>query len=76
MKKFTPVVKVKGFATQQTTRLSEKTLEKTQIASIFLAEVAAVFIFISVMVKETFTRDFELKSFCVSVFKSGINLCR
>jgi hypothetical protein len=41
MKKFTPVIKVKGFATLQSRRLSEKTLEKTQIASIFFAEVAS-----------------------------------
>jgi phospholipid/cholesterol/gamma-HCH transport system permease protein len=71
MKKFTPVVKVKGYATKQTARLSEKTLEKTQIASIFLAEVAAVFIFISVMVKETFSRDFELKEFLRQCYQIG-----
>jgi len=71
MKKFTPVVKVKGFATQQSRRLSEKTLEKTQIASIFLLEVASVFIFITVLVKETFSRDFEVKEFFRQCYQIG-----
>lgn len=71
MKKFTPVIKVKGFATQQSKRLSEKTLEKTQIASIFFAEVATVFIFITVLVKETFSRDFEFKEFIRQCFQIG-----
>ncbi|MDY0102711.1 MAG: ABC transporter permease [Lentimicrobium sp.] len=71
MKKFTPVVKVKGFATQQSRRLSEKTLEKTQIVSIFLADVAAVFIFITLLVKETFSRDFEFKEFLRQCFQVG-----
>ncbi len=71
MKKFTPVVKVKGFATQQSKRLSEKTLKKTQVVSIFLAEVASVFIFISVLIKETFSRDFEFREFLRQCFQVG-----
>ncbi len=71
MKKFTPVVKVKGFATQQSRRLSEKTLEKTQIVSLFLADVAAVFLFITLLVKETFSRDFEFKEFARQCFQVG-----
>jgi len=71
MKKFTPVVKVKGFATQQSRRLSEKTLEKTQIASIFFLEVASVFIFITVLLKETFSRDFEVKEFFRQCYQIG-----
>src|SRR5665811_260262 len=63
MKKFTPVIKVKGFATQQSRKLSEKTLEKTQIASIFFAEVANVFLFIKVIIKESFSRNFEFREF-------------
>ena len=71
MKKFTPVVKVKGFAIQQTRRLSEKTLDKTQIASIFFTEVADVFIFITVLIKETFSRDFEFREFLRQCFQIG-----
>ncbi|MDD2529245.1 MAG: ABC transporter permease [Lentimicrobiaceae bacterium] len=71
MKKFTPGVKVKGFATQQSKRLSEKTLLKTQVVSLFLADVAAVFIFIALLVKETFSRDFEFKEFARQCFQVG-----
>ena len=71
MKKFTPVLKAKKFASHQSTRMSEKTLEKTQIASIFFAKVANVFIFITVMIKETFSRDFEFKEFCRQCFQIG-----
>lgn len=71
MKKFTPVIKVKGYATQQSKKLSENTLKKTQIASIFFAEVANVFIFIGVLIKETFSRDFEFKEFLRQCFQIG-----
>lgn len=71
MKKFTPVIKVKGYATQQSKRLSEKTLKKTQVVSIFLAEVATVFLFITVLVKETFSRDFEVKEFFRQCYQIG-----
>lgn len=71
MKKFTPVIKARGFATQQSKRLSEKTLKKTQIVSIFLTEVADVFLFITVLTKETFSRDFEFREFLRQCFQIG-----
>jgi len=71
MKKFTPVIKVKGFATQQSRKLSEKTLEKTQIASIFFADVANVFLFMKVLVKESFSRNFEFREFFRQCFQIG-----
>ncbi|PKP34415.1 MAG: ABC transporter permease [Bacteroidetes bacterium HGW-Bacteroidetes-17] len=71
MKKIIPVIKVKGFATTQTKRLSEKTLAKTQIASIFFKDVADVFLFIKVILKETFSRNFEFKEFFRQCFKIG-----
>ncbi len=71
MKKFTPVIKARGFATQQSKRLSEKTLKKSQVASIFFAEVADVFLFITVLIKETFSRDFEFKEFFRQCFHIG-----
>lgn len=52
-------------------RLSETTLEKTQIASIFFAEVARVFLFITVLVRESFSRDFELREFFRQCFQIG-----
>lgn len=63
IKDFHSVKRVKGFATQQSAKLSENTLKKTQIVSLFLAEVAAAFIFIVVLIKETFSREFEVREF-------------
>ena len=71
MKKINPVNRVRGFATQQSRRVSEKTLHNTQVVSIFLADVADVFIFITVMIKETFSRDFEVKEFFRQCFQIG-----
>jgi phospholipid/cholesterol/gamma-HCH transport system permease protein len=69
--KFTSLDKVTDFATLQTTRLSEKTLAKTQAASNFLTDVADVFLFISRIVKETFSRNFEFKEFFFQCYKIG-----
>lgn len=71
MKKFTPITKVKGFANKQSTRLSDTALEKTQVVSIFLSEVADVFIFITILLKETFTWDFEFKEFLRQCYQIG-----
>lgn len=71
MKKLNPVVKIKGFASKQSTRLSEKTLEKTQVVSIFFKEIATVFLFINVIIKETFSRDFEVKEFLRQCYQIG-----
>jgi phospholipid/cholesterol/gamma-HCH transport system permease protein len=69
--KFTSLDKVTDFATLQTTRLSEKTLAKTEAASNFLTDVADVFLFISRIVKETFSRNFEFKEFFFQCYKIG-----
>ena len=61
MKKFNPVIKVKGFATKHSIRLSEKTLAKTEKANNFLADFADVLLFITRIIKETFSRNFEFK---------------
>ena len=71
MKKINPVIRAKGFATKQSTRLSEKTLEKTQVVSIFLTEVASAFLFMIVLIKETFSRDFEVKEFFRQCYQIG-----
>jgi phospholipid/cholesterol/gamma-HCH transport system permease protein len=71
MKKIIPVIKIKGFATEQSRRLSEKTLAKTQIASIFFKDAADVFLFIKVLFKETFSRSFEFKEFFRQCFQIG-----
>jgi phospholipid/cholesterol/gamma-HCH transport system permease protein len=57
--------------TRQTIRLSEKTLEKTEKATGFLTEVANVFLFLSVTIRATFSRDFEFKEFLRQCFQIG-----
>jgi phospholipid/cholesterol/gamma-HCH transport system permease protein len=71
MKKFNPVVKVKGFATSQSVKLSEKTLVKTEQASNFLTEFADVILFMVQIFKETFSRNFEFKEFFRQCFQIG-----
>jgi phospholipid/cholesterol/gamma-HCH transport system permease protein len=71
MKKFNPVRKVKGFATTQSVRLSEKTMAKTTMANNFLTDISDVFLFIIQIIRETFSRNFELKEFFRQCFQIG-----
>ncbi|NTW31226.1 MAG: ABC transporter permease [Bacteroidetes bacterium] len=71
MKKFNPVIKVKGFATKQSVKISEKTIAKTEIASNFLTDFADVLIFLTRILKETFSRNFEFKEFLRQCFQIG-----
>jgi phospholipid/cholesterol/gamma-HCH transport system permease protein len=71
MKKFNPVVKVKSFVTERSIRLTEKTLERTEKANGFFAEVADMFLFITRTARETFSRDFEFKEFWHQCFQIG-----
>jgi phospholipid/cholesterol/gamma-HCH transport system permease protein len=65
------IKKVQNFASTQTTRLSEKTLAKTEAASNFLTDFADVFLFITRILKETFSLNFEVKEFFFQCFKIG-----
>jgi phospholipid/cholesterol/gamma-HCH transport system permease protein len=71
MKDNHPITKVKDFATRHTIRLSDKTLSKTAEAHGFLTGVADIFLFISSIFRETFTRDFEFKEFFRQCFQIG-----
>ena len=71
MKTYYPVIKVKSFATKQSMRLSEKTLAKKEQASNFLTDVADVILFITRIIKETFSRNFEFKEFLHQCFQIG-----
>jgi phospholipid/cholesterol/gamma-HCH transport system permease protein len=75
MRKFSPIIKVipkiRGGATKQAIRLSEKTIAKTEKASNFFTEVADVFLFITRIIKETFSRDFEFREFLRQCFQIG-----
>lgn len=56
---------------QSLRKLSEKTLAKTQIASLFFADIANVYLFIVRIFKETFSRNFEFKEFFRQCFQIG-----
>lgn len=71
MNKIHPVKKVKGFATAQSLKLSEKTIEKTVLAGSFLTTLADVLLFMIRVFKETFSRNFEFKEFFRQCFQIG-----
>jgi phospholipid/cholesterol/gamma-HCH transport system permease protein len=71
MKKLVPITKVKNFATGQTIRLSEKTIERTQKANSFLMDIGNMGQFIARIVRETFSRDFEFKEFLRQCYEIG-----
>jgi len=71
MKKTDQSFKVKTFAREQSVRLSEKTISGTTDLSNFLASVADVFLFINQIIKETFSRNFEVREFFYQCFKIG-----
>jgi phospholipid/cholesterol/gamma-HCH transport system permease protein len=71
MGKISPVIKVKDFATKHSMKLSEKTLKKTASAGNFFTDVADIFLFITRITKETFSRHFEFKEFLRQCFQIG-----
>jgi phospholipid/cholesterol/gamma-HCH transport system permease protein len=71
MKKFNPVIKVKNIVTVHSIRLSEKTIAKTAEANNFLTNFADVFLFLKLIIKETFSRNFEFKEFLHQCFQIG-----
>jgi phospholipid/cholesterol/gamma-HCH transport system permease protein len=71
MKKFNPVIKVKGFATKHSVKLSEKTMAKSVKANSFFANIADVFLFIAQITRETFSRNFEFKEFLRQCYQIG-----
>src|SRR5450759_981104 len=71
MKNFNPVIKIKDIITEHSVRLSEKTLATTAEANSFLTGVADVFLFITRIIKETFSRDFEFKEFLRQCYYIG-----
>jgi len=71
MKKFVPVVKVKGFAKKHTIKISEKSIEKYALVKSFMAEVADVVLFFKAILGATFSRDFEFREFLRQCFQIG-----
>ena len=71
MKKLNPGKKVKNFATGQSIKFSEKTFERVERANSFLTDIGGLSLFITQIVRETFSRDFEFKEFLRQCFKIG-----
>jgi phospholipid/cholesterol/gamma-HCH transport system permease protein len=75
MVKFKPVIKVipkvRDATKHSMERLSDKTLEKTDMISNFLTDVADVTLFITRLLKNLFSRDFEWKEFFRQCYHIG-----
>jgi phospholipid/cholesterol/gamma-HCH transport system permease protein len=71
MKITIPVAKAKEIARLQALRLSEKTLAKSQATNNFLTDIADVILFITHLIKETFSRKFEIREFLHQCFLIG-----
>jgi phospholipid/cholesterol/gamma-HCH transport system permease protein len=75
IKKVNPVKKVipkiRVATVKSMSKLSDKTLEKTEAASNFLTDFADVILFLTRTVKETFSRDFEFIEFFRQCFQIG-----
>lgn len=71
MKRFESVTKVKNYASKQTVKIHDSTMAKTRVVNNALTAVADVFLFIQLIVKETFSRDFEFKEFMRQCFQIG-----
>ncbi len=75
IKKINPVKKaipkIRVATVKSMSKLSDKTLEKTEAASSFLTDLADVILFITRIIKETFSRDFEFREFFRQCFQIG-----
>jgi phospholipid/cholesterol/gamma-HCH transport system permease protein len=71
MKNYNPVIKIKGFATEQSIKLTEKTIAKKEQASNFLTDFADVILFLARIFKETFSRNFEFREMFNQCFQIG-----
>jgi phospholipid/cholesterol/gamma-HCH transport system permease protein len=75
LKKINPVKKVipkiRVATVQSMSKLSDKTLEKTEAAGTFLTDFADVILFLTRITKEMFSRDFEFREFLRQCFQIG-----
>ncbi|KAF0194432.1 MAG: hypothetical protein FD166_3500 [Bacteroidetes bacterium] len=75
IKKDNPVAKVipkiRHATVNSINKLSDKTLAKTEAAGNFLTDIAEVFMFITLVTKETFSRHFEFREFFRQCFQIG-----
>jgi phospholipid/cholesterol/gamma-HCH transport system permease protein len=66
-----PVAKAKEIARIQALKLSEKTIARTDATNSFLTDIADVILFITHLIKETFSRKFEIREFFHQCFLIG-----
>ena len=71
MKKLNPGTKVKSFTTVQTIKLSEKTVKTAQKTNSFFSGIGDISLFITRIIRETFSRDFEFREFFRQCFQIG-----
>jgi phospholipid/cholesterol/gamma-HCH transport system permease protein len=71
MKKLKAIIKVKEIATIHSIKLSEKAIARTIEAHGFLTNLAEFFIFMALVIRETFSRKFEFKEFLRQAFQIG-----
>ena len=71
MKKLNPGPRIKGFAADQSIRISEKTIEKTEEVNSFLLSVGDIGLFMKAIFKETFSRRFEFREFMRQCYEIG-----
>lgn len=65
------IPKVRTATAQSMVKLSERTLESSNLISHFFADVADVFLFLLRILKGTFSRDFEFREFFRQCFQIG-----
>jgi len=66
-----PVAKAKEMARIHALKLSEKTIARTEATNSFLTDIADVILFITHLIKETFSRKFEIREFFHQCFLIG-----
>lgn len=75
MKKIIPSIKVipgiKNATKQSSTKIGEKTLEKTELMNDFFVNIANVCLFVAHFFKATFSGKFEFKEFLFQCYKTG-----
>lgn len=71
MKKINPVPRIKDFATDQSIKISEKTIEKKEDVNSFLVSVGDIALFMKAIFKETFSRRFEFREFIRQCYEIG-----
>lgn len=71
MKIFNPIIKVKSYLVEGSFQQNKDVTDQEEHSTGFFTEVANLFLFITRLVKEMFSRDFEFKEFLNQCFQIG-----